>query len=280
MELLLTNLSKRFGGIMELTPLEEIHRQLENRYNASGFSPYVIRTDWQIIRRIGVHPALATSADLEKVVLSATKQSTKANYVSRLRSIYKHLNKMNLVNGNNPAADLPNVKAGRGVPRPVTKLEFEKLLEQAREPYRDWFILGALAGLRAHEVAKIEGADLIEDDGGYSLRVLGKGGTDLIVPVADIVAQTILKHKTLGKLWIVTPNKFSARAADEMRRILGENAKHFHSLRHYFATTMLEKSDGDLLAVRDLMRHSSVATTQIYTQLSQGRTRSLVNLLE
>jgi integrase/recombinase XerD len=65
-----------------------------------------------------------------------------------------------------------------------------------------------------------------------------------------------------------------------MRRILGPEAKHFHSLRHYFATTMLEKSGGDLIAVKELMRHTSVATTQIYTQLAQGRTRSLVNLLE
>jgi len=107
----------------DLVPLEEIYRQLKNRYDTSGFSPYVIRTDWQIIRRIGVHPALATLQDLEKVVLSATKQSTKANYVSRLRSIYKHLNKMNLLNGNNPAEDLPRVKAGRGVPKPVTQAE-------------------------------------------------------------------------------------------------------------------------------------------------------------
>ena len=265
---------------MELVPLDEIHRQLENRYNASGFSPYVIRTDWQIIRRIGVHPALATSQDLEKVVLKATKQSTKANYVSRLCSIYKHLNKMNLVNGNNPAIDLPNVKSGRGVPKPVTQRELDLLLAEAKEPYRDWFILGAFAGLRAHEVAKIEGADLIEDQGGYSLRVIGKGKTDLVIPVSPLVAQTILKHNTLGKLWKIDPNGFSKKAADEMRRILGANAKHFHSLRHYFATTMLEKSDGDLLAVRDLMRHSSVATTQVYTQLAQGRTRSLVNLLE
>jgi site-specific recombinase XerC len=42
---------------------------------------------------------------------------------------------------------------------------------------------------------------------------------------------------------------------------------------------MLEKSGGDLIAVKELMRHTSVATTQIYTQLAQGRTRSLVNLL-
>ena len=259
--------------------MDEIHRQLRNRYDASGFSPYVIRTDWQMIRRIGVHPALATMQDLERVVLSASKQSTKANYVSRLRSIYKHLNKMNLVNGNNPAADLPSVKASRGVPKPVTKAEFEKLIDQANQPYRDWFILGGMVGLRAHEVAKLEGADLIEDDHGYSLRVLGKGNTDLIVPISDKVAEVIKSYNTLGRLWQVTPNKFSSRAANEMRRILGANAKHFHSLRHYFATTMLEKSDGDLLAVRDLMRHSSVATTQIYTQLAQGRTRSLIDLL-
>ena len=264
----------------ELIPLEEIHRQLKNRYDTSGFSPYVIRTDWQIIRRIGVHPALATVQDLEKVVLSATKQSTKANYVSRLRSIYKHLNKMNLINGNNAAEDLPKVKSGRGVPKPVTQAEFDKLMAEATQPYKDWFMLGGLVGLRAHEVAKIEGADLIEDNGGYSLRVVGKGKTDLVVPVAKKVAEMIQSHGTLGKLWEVTPNTFSKKAANEMRRILGPNAKHFHSLRHYFATTMLEKSNGDLLAVRDLMRHSSVATTQVYTQLSQDKTRSLVNLIE
>jgi len=264
----------------QLIPLDEIHRQLKNRYDTSGFSPYVIRTDWQIIRRIGVHPAIATVQDLEKVVLLATKQSTKANYVSRLRSIYKHLNKMNLINGNDPAADLPNVKAGRGVPKPVTKAEFEKLLTESTQPYRDWFILGGLVGLRAMEVAKIKGSDLIEEEGGYSLQVVGKGNTDLIIPISSKAADVIKSHNTLGRLWIVDPNKFSSRAANEMRRILGPNAKHFHSLRHYFATVMLEKSGGDLIAVKELMRHSSVATTQVYTQLSQGRTRSLVNMIE
>ena len=265
---------------MELIPLEQIHQQLVNRYNTSGYSQHIINTDWQIIRRIGVHPALATVQDLEKVVLMATKQSTKANYVARLRSIYKHLNKMNLVNGNDPAADLPNVKAGRGVPKPVTKAEYEKLLAEAQPMYRNWFILGGMAGLRAMEVAQIQGSDLVESDEGPMLRILGKGNTDLIVPISPIVAEMIKSYNTLGRLWEVTPNKFSARAANEMRRVLGKDAKHFHSLRHYFATNMLEKSGGDLIAVKELMRHTSVATTQIYTQLAQGRTRSLVNLIK
>jgi len=263
-----------------LIPLEEIYRQLKNRYDASGFSPYVIRTDWQIIRRIGVHPALATTQDLEQVVLRATKQSTKANYVSRLRSIYKHLNKMGLLDGYNPALDLPDVKAGRGVPKPVTKGEYAKLLEEATQPYKDWFILGGMAGLRAMEAAKIQGSDLIETEEGPMLSIVGKGNTDLVIPISPVVAEMIKSHNTLGKLWEIDPNGFSKKAANEMRRILGPNAKHFHSLRHYFATTMLEKSGGDLIAVKELMRHSSVATTQVYTQLAHGRTRSLVNLLE
>jgi integrase len=265
---------------MELIPMEQIADQLHNRYRTSGFSEQLFKQDMQIIRRLGAHPALATYEDLERVILQATKQSTKATYVARLRSIYKSLNKMGLVDGNNPAEQLPQVKPGRGVPKPVTKGEYQKLLAEAKNPtLRNWFVLGGTAGLRAMEVANIKGSDLIEHEDGYSLRVQGKGGTDLIVPVSPIVSDMIRSYGTLGRLWQVTPNKLSSRAANEMRRILGPDAKHFHSLRHYFATTMLEKSGGDLIAVKELMRHTSVATTQIYTQLSQGRTRSLVNLL-
>lgn len=265
---------------MNLIPIEQIEEQLHNRYRTSGFSELLWKQDRALIHRLGNHPALATYADCEKIILQASKQSTRAHYVARLRSIYKALNKMNLVNGNNPAAELPQVKPGRGVPKPVTKAEYEKLLAEAKPLYRDWFILGGMAGLRAMEVANIKGSDLIETDSGAMLRVLGKGGTDLIIPIAPKVAQMIKSHETLDRLWKVTPNKLSTRAANEMRRILGKDAKHFHSLRHYFATTMLEKSGGDLIAVKELMRHTSVATTQIYTQLAHGRTRSLVNMLE
>lgn len=264
---------------MELIPLDEIYQQLKNRYEASAYSPYIIRTDWQIIRRIGVHPALATVKDLEQVVLRANKQSTKGNYVSRLKSIYTHLNKMGLVNGNNPALDLPKPKGVKGTPKPITHGEWDKLMAEAQQPYKDWFVIGGLTGLRCMEVAKLQGADLIENEGGYSLHVIGKGNTDCIIPVCNQVVEVIQSYNTLGRLWNVTPNAFSKRAANEMRRILGPNAKHFHSLRHYFGTTLLEKSNGDIMAVRDLMRHSSVATTQVYTQLQDGKTRSLVNLL-
>jgi len=259
--------------------MDQIKEQLHNRYKTSGFAENLFRNDWSIILRLGVHPQEATLADLERVILRAKTQSTRANYASRLKSVFAALNKMRLINSQ-ITADLPPIKRTRGVPKPITPAEFSRLLEGASEPFRSWFILGGFAGLRAMEVANLKGSDLEEGTDGAMLRVLGKGGTDLLIPVAPIVAETIRKHNTLDRLWVITPNKLSAKAADEMRRILGANAKHFHSLRHYFATTMLEKSGGDLMAVKELMRHTTVATTQIYTQLAQGRTRSLVNLIE
>ena len=264
---------------MELVPMDQIKEQLHNRYRTAGFGDHLFRNDWAILLRTGVHPQLATIPDLERVILRAKTQSTRATYASRLKAIFAALNKMRLID-NQITADLPPIKRNRGVPKPITPAEFSRLLEKASEPFRDWFILGGCAGLRAMEVANIRGADLEEGTDGAMLRVLGKGGTDLLIPVAPIVAETIRKHNTLDRLWQITPNKLSSKAADEMRRILGANAKHFHSLRHYFATSMLEKSGGDLMAVKELMRHTTVATTQIYTQLAQGRTRSLVNLIE
>ena len=263
---------------MKEIPLEEIKAKLQDRYRAQGFGDNLFRNDWNLVLRVGVHPQQATVEDLQRAILRANSQATRANYASRLKSVYKALRKMNLID-NRPDEDLPDVKKKRGLPHPLTRGEAQLLMTEARMPMRHWFILGCCAGLRAMEVSKLRGLDLEEAEGGYILRVYGKGGTDLAVPVAPIVADLIKSYGTRDRLFSVTPNKLSSRASKEMKR-LGIPKKTFHSCRHYFATTMLEKSGGDLLAVRDLMRHSSVETTQVYTQLATGRTRSLVNLIE
>lgn len=262
---------------MEQIPLEVIKAKMFDRYTTQGFSMALFRNDFNLLVRLKVHPQVATTEDLQRLVMSVKAPSTKATYAARIRSIYKALRKMGLLD-NNADLDLPPVRKGRGLPHPLTPGEAELIMSKANMPMRDWFIIGCKAGLRAMEVANLRGVDLEKVNDGYILRVAGKGGTDLSIPVADIVAQTILKHETSGKIWSVTPNRLSKDCSEEMKR-LGIPKKTFHACRHYFATNMLERSNGDLLAVRDLMRHSSVATTQVYTQLASGRTRSLVNLL-
>lgn len=263
---------------MELVPMDVIREKLKDRYETSGFSEALFRNDFNLLVRMGVHPQEATLEDLQRLVMTAKASSTKANYASRLRSMYKAMNKLGLIN-NRVIDDLPTPRKGRGLPHPLTPNEAKLLMTKASKPMRDWYIIGCCAGLRAMEVANLKGIDLEDRSDGYTLRIAGKGGTDLIIPVAPIVAKTIKSYKTDGRLWKYSPNRLSKLAAQEMKR-LGITEKTFHACRHYFATTMLEKSGGDLLAVRDLMRHSSVATTQVYTQLASGRTRSLVNLIE
>lgn len=262
---------------MEQLPLEIIKDKLRDRYQAQGFSKAVFANDWSLLLRVGVHPQVATTEDLQRAIMSAKANSTKGTYAARLRSIFKSLKAMGLID-NDPITDLPKVRKGRGIPHPLTPNEARMLVEDAKEPMRDWFILGCYAGLRAMEVCNLRGIDLEQTDNGFVLRIAGKGGTDLQVPVAQLVADTILKYQTNGRIFKTTPNQISKLASAEMKR-LGIPKKTFHSCRHYFATMMLQKSGGDLLAVRDLMRHSSVATTQVYTQLASNRTRSLVDLI-
>jgi integrase len=262
---------------MEETPLEVIREKLEARYKTQGYSMALFRNDWNMLMRLGVHPQNATVDDFQRLLLGVTASSTRGTYAARLRSTFKAMRKMGLID-NNSIEDLPNVRKPRGLPHPITPNEAKMLMTEARQPMRDWFVLGCMAGLRAMEVANLRGLDLEIRDDGYVLRIAGKGGTDLAVPVAKAVAEVILAKETNGRLWNVTPNRLTKKTSQEMKR-LGIPKKTFHACRHYFATTMLEKSGGDLLAVRDLMRHSSVATTQVYTQLATGRTRSLVDLL-
>jgi integrase len=262
---------------MDQIPLDVIRGKLKDRYETQGYSMALFNNDFNLLLRLGIHPQIATTEDLQRLVMSAKAASTKGTYAARVRSLFKALRKMGLIT-NQADLDLPAVRKKRGLPHPLTPGEAELIMTKAELPMRDWFIIGCKAGLRAMEVANLRGVDLEKVDDGYILRVAGKGGTDLSIPVADIVAETILNYEVSGRIWSVSPNTLTKMCSAEMKR-LGIPKKTFHACRHYFATNMLERSNGDLLAVRDLMRHSSVATTQVYTQLASGRTRSLVNLL-
>lgn len=214
---------------------------------------------------------------MESVILRANRQGTRANYVARIKSLWSTMRDLDLVHTREDDKLAP-VRKPRGLPRPLTVEQAKILMTEAKLPERHWFLLGCLAGLRAMEVSQVRGSDLEESPDGYVLRIPnGKGGTDLTIPAHPQVVEMIRSYGTLGRLWTLNPNKVSAYACAEMKR-LGVEMK-FHSCRHYFATSALKASGGDLLVVRDLLRHSTVATSQVYAQLEQGRTRSVVDLL-
>lgn len=259
----------------------DIEEPLLRRYLTQGWSTHLFVNDWALLRRAcgAKHPAEATLHDLEEVVLRAKSAGSRANYVARLKSIYNSLRIIGAIPADHrPEEGLPKLRRPRSVPRPLTQEQAQLLMTAADDPFVDWFILGCLAGLRAVEVSRLQGSWLEHHAEGPVLRIHGKGNTDLTIPAHPAVVAVIEKHRTLGRLWLLNPNKVSDYAGKEMRR-LGVHAT-FHACRHTFATQLLAASGGDLIVVSELLRHASLNTTRGYAQLAQGRKRAVLNQLE
>ncbi len=259
--------------------VEEIAIKLRDRYKTAGFSTHLFYSDRGLLRRISKHPEDITHEDIESVIMSVTNQKTKALYRTRFKSMFNSFREMGIVPDNHdPMKKVPKIKAPRGLPRPYTQNEVNLLLSSADQPMRDMFTLSCYAGMRAMEIAQVRGVDLEEQSGAVYLRIPnGKGKTDLSLPAHPLVIEVIKKHNTMGKLWNYRANDVSIMCNREARRL--GISKRLHSGRHFFATNAYAASNGDLLAVMKLMRHSSVATTQVYAQLGDQVSRDVVSNL-
>ncbi|WP_334191746.1 tyrosine recombinase XerC [Pararhodobacter sp.] len=141
------------------------------------------------------------------------------------------------------------------------------------------------SGLRISEALGLTGRDAarIESPGG-SLRILGKGGKERLVPVIPAAAQAVAHYLKLspyppepdGPLFRgarggpLNP-RLIARAMEGVRLRLGLPATATpHALRHSFATHLLS-AGGDLRAIQELLGHAKLSTTQVYTAVDSAR---------
>ena len=133
------------------------------------------------------------------------------------------------------------------------------------------------SGLRVSETVNINIGDFEEDM--TFLRILGKGAKTRIVPLGKFAVNAINnwiieRDKILTKSDALFLNSKGARLSirsvqlrlKKMATKQGLPPIHPHMLRHSFATHMLESS-GDLRTIQELLGHSSLSTTQIYTKL-------------
>lgn len=261
--------------------LDEVIDRLQQAYASQGWSESLWFADRQLLRRLGKHPDQYTLEDLEREVLRGSKQSTRATYVARIKSVMQTMRRLGITENRVDEA-LPRVRKPRAVPKPLTHEEARLLMTHAEEPMRTWFVLSCLAGLRAMEIAGLRYEDLTEvGDGQYELHIRGKGGTDLVIPAHPKVAYSIIAVGTLGRLWDIRARKLSVLACREMRRLgIHPSRARLHAGRHYFATSVLEASGWDLLTTAKLMRHANVNTTTGYTALRDDRPRQVLGMLE
>lgn len=188
----------------------------------------------------------------------------------------------------NPMETCDGPKVCKPLPRVMTEQEIEKLLFQDTgnfQDIRDAAILETLygSGLRVSEISSVTIEDLNMED--QNIRVTGKGRKDRIVPLSPASCKAIECYLKARKSEFKLPpeerslflNRFGkpisprgiARLLDKRLR-LAMFMKHLspHALRHSFATHLLN-GGADLRAVQEMLGHTSLATTQIYTHVSK-----------
>jgi integrase/recombinase XerD len=181
----------------------------------------------------------------------------------------------------NPSAGVRLIKRPDSLPRSIPAGSLGVLLDSivGSEPVdlRDRALLETLygTGIRVSEAAALRVGDIGDAD---FVRITGKGAKDRVVPVPTPVRDSIRRYLRSGRphlagidagdaLWIgVRGGILDARG---IRRVVRARLGTFpHALRHSYATHLLENG-ADLRSVQDLLGHTELATTQIYTAVTR-----------
>lgn len=185
----------------------------------------------------------------------------------------------------NPALRLPVVKVPPHRPRPYTQEQIDRLLSTgAYKRTRAMILLAAYQGLRASEVAAVHSDDIDLDAG--TLKVLGKGGRTDYLPLHDVIRElaSTMPHgwwfpARRGREGHIKGQSVSDLLTDARERAgIVDKTLTGHSLRHAFGTELVRRK-ANIRAVQELMRHSSLQTTQRYTQVLDEDRRSALSVL-
>lgn len=208
--------------------------------------------------------------------------ATRETYFAALKSWSQWL-VLNDYRIDDPTLRIGKPKSVRRYPRPVETIHLERLLaSNIRATTRTYVLLVAFAGLRVMEVASISGHNV--DVLAKTLRATGKGDKTVTLPLAEeLVAEAKLYPKR--GLWFPSPEYPGehVRAASVSRAISEAFARidvyaTAHMIRHWFGTELL-RTGTDIRVVQELMRHSSLATTALYTQVDDSMRRDAVKRL-
>lgn len=212
---------------------------------------------------------------------------------STLRNYHQFLLNENLAS-HNPAARLLAIKEEKKLPEFLTVEEMEVLLgtpDESVSGMRDNAMMELLyaSGIRVSELIDIILSDVNTNMG--FIRIRGKGNKERIVPITDYVGELLddyinntrielLKDYNADELFITNRGKGFTRQGlwktikkYELKSGIGKKITP-HTFRHSFATHLIENG-ADLRAVQEMLGHSDISTTQIYTKISASKIREM-----
>lgn len=208
--------------------------------------------------------------------------------IASLRGFFKWANAVKIID-KNPASTLEQPKVPQRLPKVISVSEIEQLLKSNLTPIQHVIIeLLYSCGLRVSELVNMKISDV--DLASKYVRCFGKGSKERIIPMGDVAKVAIKEYLSSRELVVkkygIATKKFLI--SEEGRELTRQDVYNFihaqgklihknispHTLRHSFATHLLENG-ADLRIVQELLGHSDVSTTQLYTHISKKRLKDV-----
>ena len=285
----MTNLSEQVEDYLRYSQVE---RGLSNntitayRQDLTSFIRFLQKenlTSWPT-KVLDIDAFLAEQRDQKKATSSISR------LITSLRKFYQWLVRQN-IQKINPMLEIDSPKKRRTLPVALTVNEVNNLLEQPDTKknlgLRDRALLETLyaTGIRVSELINLKFTDLHEEL--KLVKIFGKGSKERLIPISEVALSWIDSYKEkvrdplILKIGKNTDFIFlNSRGSSLTRQAVWQIIKHYckmagiqknvtpHTLRHTFATHLLENG-ADLRVVQEILGHSDISTTQIYTNLSQ-----------
>ncbi len=277
--------------------------QYEKNYSSHTVLSY--RTDlYQFCRFIEISPEDFTPdsidvSHIQRWVLAQMNEKKTARSISRKISTLKSFWHFLLTRGytqSNPTLKIVLPKTKKALPAFFKNNEMENALDESFLPndferIRDHLILKLFyaTGIRLSELIAIEDTDVDISNG--SLRVIGKRNKQRIIPMSDefsseIESYIVLRDESVelscSRLFVrkngeaLYPKMVYNMVRSKMAEVTTLHKKSPHVLRHSFATALLNEG-ADINAVKELLGHSSLAATQVYTHTSFEELHNIYN---
>jgi integrase/recombinase XerD len=236
--------------------------------------------------------------DITNFMMSQKDRGISANSIARrlaaIRMFHRFLSRERIAK-NDPSSLIESPKLWKKIPDTLSMNEVEALLAQPdireRQGARDKAILETLyaTGMRVSEAVNLK-KDNVNLDIGF-LRCVGKGNKERIIPLGKKAIAAVTRYLAFSRPHFLKAKEseflFLSRLGKKLSRqsmwkLIKRYAKDArikksikpHILRHSFATHLLERG-ADLRSVQEMLGHSNISTTQIYTHINKERLKTI-----
>ena len=265
---------------------KEALEKLKTELRLKGFSQLTLRNYQFFIDKFidssGKKPDELTEDDARTYLANLFDTKSKATIslaASSIRFFFSILNK--------PMSKITLPKKDKNLPTVLNKEEVRKIIEFS-ETKKSKLIISLLysSGLRVSELVNLKKVDLnLNEKSGWVRR--GKGNKDRIVTISENLCQELKEYLErnpeneflFSKNKPLTPRNIQKIIQKTSRKAGIQKKVTPHTLRHSFATHLLE-SGTDIRVIQELLGHSNLSTTQLYTHVSQEQIRAVKNPLD